>query len=249
MFKLSTQQIRFLKRNEGLLILLGALIMSLTFVVDNVIREHLRSVAGAIAAAQATFLIRDSTIELYREIDEVDAHVVLGNKEILNRMPKPREQIRTTIDFETLLTRPDVRALRIQQETWNEFNNLGIFLEQVAPEDPRVSELNALYKEWDNLRLKALTPIAPIGDGKVSNSGAEASGQEDRRQYLQMLTIHGKLQMLGANILDDAHSNLAKNERLLSALAPLICFLFFIGVLLTVITRLAGIEGVESHGE
>lgn len=225
--------------------------MSLMFILSNVIREHFKGVAEAITSAQATFLVRDSTIELSREIDEVDAHVVLGNKEILAGMPALRSRPRTTIDLETLLPRSGVREMRMDQDVWNGFNNLGLLIEQAAPGDPRVSELNALYKEWDGLRLEEFKPISPIGDAKVNKADAkafaEASDQERTRRYLRMMTIREKLQMLAGGILDDAHSNLIKKERLLTELTPLIDLLFFTGVLLTLITQWAGIEGIEAH--
>ena len=242
MVRLPARLARFLKRNEGLTIIVGALLMFSTFVVDNVAREKLRSLTDSLNAAQTAFLIRDSNLELYREIDEVEARVAQGNTEFMQRLPKPRNHQHVAIDPEAVLPHTSVEVLRITNETWHEFNNLGLLIAKMPAQDSRVREFNALYKEFDTVRIGMIKPVTPISNGKAYN-------REQLEDYFAVFRIHEKLQMLAAGVLDDAHANIGKMEHRLDALTPLSYSLFVIGAVFTVISRLAGIEGIPAQGE
>ena len=73
--RLGQQRVQFLKRNEGLHIILGSLILFTTFVIRDVLIERLRSTTDAIYAAETTYLLRDASITLHHEGDQLDAHV------------------------------------------------------------------------------------------------------------------------------------------------------------------------------
>jgi len=242
MIKLTARQVRFLKRNEALTIIVGALLMCLTFVVDDVARERLRSLTDSLDAAQTTFIIRDSNLELYREIDELEARVAQGNSELMQRFPKLRNSQHVAIDPEAVLSHESVEVLRITDQTWHEFNNLGLLIAKMPAQDSRVREFNALYSEFDTERTGMLKPVTPIANRKDRTFDPIAYNQEQRQDYFAVFRIHDKLQMLSAGCMDDARSEVEKKEHLYKSLTPVKIFLFAIGVGLTVVTRLAGIR-------
>lgn len=250
MLKVSARQVRFLKRHEGLTIIVGALLMFSTFVVDNVAREKLRSLTDSLNAAQTTFLIRDSTLDLYREIDEVEARVAQGNTELMQRLPKARNRRQVAIDPEAFLPHTSVEVLRLTNETWHEFNNLGLLIAKLPAHDSRVREIDALYKEFDTVRLRMINkPVTPIASEKDRTFDPIAYNREQREDYFAVLRIHDELQMLAAGVLDDARANIEKTEHRLDSLTPLSYFLFVIGAVLTVLSKLAGVEGIAARGE
>ena len=248
MVKFPARLVRFLRRHKKALVSVGFVVASLSFLVKDIFDSRLRRQADAIQTASTTFLIRDSAFDLYREIDEVDAHVVDGNNEILQRMLKSRTREKYAIDLETFLPRSTVRELRATQETWLELNNLGLLIHAVSPQNSHISEFNDLYKQFDTFRMEVFTPVTPI-DTKQPKRVSKTSMPGGLPRYLKMSMIHDKLQMLAASVLDDARHDLEKKEHLLSALEALIVLLFYCGIGVAVIIRWAGVETVEANGE
>jgi hypothetical protein len=67
----STNLRRFCRRDGRILTLLGALIVFLTFVVKDGLREHLKDAAGSISAANDVFAIREDNMGTRLELEEL----------------------------------------------------------------------------------------------------------------------------------------------------------------------------------
>jgi hypothetical protein len=239
--KLSQPQVRFLKRNEGLLVIFGWLILFLTFVVRDVIVEHLHTLTDAVSGAQASYLLRDGSIALHHEVDQLDIHIMTGDAQILKHFRDEPDRYEPTGDWESILDYDSLHLLRLETETGMEFDNVGRLIQKVPVADQRRSDFDSLFKQWDALKMSLLKPLPPLQENVKPDKTAPARlRHENIRMAAQLWLINEKLQLVAANILDDAESERTKEEQRLKIFRPISYLLFATGAFLTLISKLAG---------
>jgi len=233
----------FMKRHERSFLISGFLVLFVTFVVRDILLDRARTMADTLSVEETAYLLEDSTVQLHREIDEVDGHVMSSNSDILANLPSHRERLHFSPDPESILDRGSIQDLRMGRETNTEFNSLYKLLEILPSNDTHRTDFSKLYARWDKDQLELLTPLSPIGT-KVNPVVAKAEAEENRKHHLDMWAINGQLAILGALILDDAHRMLEDKERKANVFAWWSYALYFVGGVLALGGKMAGIDTV-----
>jgi hypothetical protein len=222
----------------------GFLVLFVTFVVRDVLFDRARTMADTLSAEETAYRLEDSTMQLHREINEVDGHVMTGNSDILTNFPSHRKRLHYSMDVASFLDQSPLQDLRMQSETNTEFSSLYRLLEILPSNETHRTDFSKLYARWDKDQLGLLTPVPLIG-AKIDPVVAKAEAQEDRKRRLDMWTINGQLGTLGASIFDDAHRMFEDKEHEANVFAWWSYALYFIGGVLALVGKLAGIETVE----
>lgn len=233
----------FMNRHERSFLISGFLVLFVTFVIRDILLDRTRTMANTLSAAETTYLLEDSTMQLGHEIDEVDGHVMSSDSDILANSPSHRSRLRLSPDPESILDRGSIQFLRMDSETTTEFASLYRLLEVLPANDKHRADFSLLYVRWDNDQVKLLSPVRPIGE-KVDPAVAKAEAEEDRKHRQDMWAINGQLRFVGASILDDAHRTLEEKEHEANVFAWWSYVLYFIGGILALGGKMAGIETV-----
>jgi hypothetical protein len=233
----------FMKRHERSFLISGFLVLFVTFVVRDVLLDRTRRMADTLSAAETEYLLEDATVQLHHEIDAVDGHVMSGSSDILANLPSRRRQLHFSPDPESILNRDSVQYLRMDSETNSEFASLYRLLEVLPANDNHRADFATLYARWDKDQVELLRPQRPIGE-KVDPAVAKAEAEKDRKHRQDMWAINGQLRFVGASILDDAHRTLEDKEHEANVFAWWSYALYFIGGILALGGKMAGIEVV-----
>ena len=86
-------------------------------------------------------------------------------------------------------------------------------------------------------------PVTPIGE-KPDKTAPARQKQENYHAISQFWLISDKLHLLSATILDNAQAKQAEEERWLEIFTPISYLLFAAGAVLTLISKLAGVESI-----
>lgn len=238
-----THCLAFMKRRERSFLISGFLVLFVTFVVRDILFDRARTIADTLSAEETAYRLEDSTMQLHREIDEVDGHVMTGNSDILTNFPSHRKRLHYTMDVASFLDQSSLQDLRMESETGTEFDSLCRLLAILPANEPHRTDFSKLYARWEKDQLELLTPVPLIG-AKIDPDAAKAEAQEDRKHRLDMWAINGQLQLLGASIFDDAHQMLEDKEHEANVFAWWSYALYFIGGVLALGGKMAGIETV-----
>lgn len=233
---------RFFTRHQGLLIILGSLIIVATFIVKDVLRDQVKDVADSINAAENLYLIRDSNLELHEEIDEVDDNVSKGRIEVLRSLPTKQKDVDVIKkpEWSADFSRNSQRLLRIENEMGLEEDNLARLVLKAPPKPDHMTQFAELYKQWDTLRIKILEGDRDELNAKYFDS--KAVYNRSVKTYSDVWLLSQRLHLIGSMILDDAHETKERNERLVNIFTPVSYGLFGLGALLTVLSKLFGVD-------
>ena len=233
----------FMKRHEKSFLICGFLILFITFVVRDILLDRTQKIADELSSAESTYLLEDATVQLHHEIDLVDGHVMSGNSDILADLPPHRELLHWSPTPESILDRGSVQYLRMDSETNSEFASLNRLLEVLPANDKHRADFAMLYARWDQDEMKLLRPVRQIGE-KVDPAVASAEAEEDRKHLQDMWEVSGQLGLVGASIFDDAHRTLEEEEHEATVFRWWSYALYFIGGVLALGGKMAGIETV-----
>ncbi len=233
----------FMNRHKRLFLIFSFLVLFITFVIQDVLLEHTRRMATTLSIAETEYLLEYATMQLHHEIDEVDGHVMSGNSDILANLPSNRRQLHFSPDPESILNRGSVQDLRMDTETNSEFASLYRLLEVLPANESHRTDFSTLYARWDKDQIELLRPERPIGEN-VDPVVAKAEAEGDRKYRQDMWAINWKLRFVGASILDDAHRTLEDKEHEAEVFAWWSYALYFIGGILALGGKMAGIEVV-----
>lgn len=229
-----------MKRHERSFLFCGFLLVFITFAVRDILLNSAQMMADRLSAAESTYLLEDATVQLHQEIDEVDGHVMAGNSDILANRPPRKEHLRWSPN----LDRGSVQFLRMISETGSKFASINRLLADLPVDDKNRSEFGILYTRWDRDQMKLLRPVRLIGQ-KVDPAIARAEAEEDSKNSQDMWDVNRRLAFLGASILDEAHGALEEKEHQACVFRWLSYALYFIGGVLALGTKMAGIETFE----
>jgi hypothetical protein len=241
-FRLRRKTRRFFSRHQELLIILGSLIIVATFVVKDVFRDRMKDVADSIDTAEDAYLIREATIDLHSEIDEVDANVVQVRTEVLSALSSIPKAKQNAYESDLVFKRYSQRLLRMENETGLEVDNLARLILKVPPTSERIAQFNDLYRQWDSLKMKGLKEGSIDINAKLFNP--EAVNAQNVRDYADAWLISQKMHLTAGLILDDAQRVKEKQEYLIRVFTPISYALFVFGAMLTLLSQLFSPDGV-----
>jgi hypothetical protein len=84
-------------------------------------------------------------------------------------------------------------------------------------------------------------PVPPIGEKPKDDP--KVISERNWNDYSAIWLINAKISMVGAGILDDAHHAKEIRENRVKAISPISIVLFCLGVVVTIVSRLFGVEG------
>lgn len=233
-------------RHRSFVTVVGGVIMLATFFVKDVLRDQEKDLADAINSAERMYLMRSDNLELRKEINEVDMNVSISRQEILQSLPRG-SKVKEVPYLMTGYDGHEDRLGRLLSDTDVEVDNLQRLVAIAPPTSEHLKEFGKLYWEWDKLRLSIITrPVTPIG--KTTRDDLKAMFDRDRKDYSAVWLINSRINMVGASILDDAHYTKEKRENRVKLFSPISIVLFCLGVFLTIMSRLFGIEEEGAAG-
>lgn len=219
----------------------GYLVLFITFVVRDILLDRARTMADTLSVAESAYLLEEATIQLNHEIDEVDGHVMDGDRDILSNFPSHRPTIHVNMDILLMLGRDSLQSLRIDSETNAEFSSLERLLEVLPSDDKRREAFSTLYTRWDKDQMELLGPLRSIEE-KVDPAISTAEAAQNTKRSQDMWAINGQLQILASEILDDAHKTLGDKENQVEVFARWSYLLYFTGGILALGSKLVGVE-------
>jgi hypothetical protein len=231
---------RWFQKHQGLLLILGTLIIVTTFIVKNVFREQLKDVVDSINAAENLYLIRDSNLELHEEIDQVDANVSRSRIEILQALPSAKKNQTQKDAWAADFDRNSQRLLRVINETYLETDNLARLVMKAPPTPEHMAQFTELYKQWGTLRIDLLK--GDQAELNLEDFDSKAAYNRNLKGYAAVWILNQKLHLVGSMILDDAHEVKERKERLVRVFTPISYGLFILGAVLTFLSKLFGVE-------
>jgi len=232
---------RWCVKHRSLITVVGGLIILATFLVKDVLRDQEKDLADAINSAESIYLMRSADLELRKELNEVDMNVSISRREILQSLP-PGTKVKAVPYLATGFDGHEDRLVRILSDTDVEVDNLQRLVAIVPPTPEHLNEFGKLFWEWDKLRLEDFAKPLPLLDSKPSED-SKVVEEHNQKYYSEVWLINSQMSMVGAEILDDAHHTKEKRERHLRFFSPISYILFGIGVVVTVVSKLFGIEG------
>jgi hypothetical protein len=215
--------------------------MLATFFVKDVLRDQNKDFADAINSAESIYLLRSADLELRKEINEVDMNVSISRQEFLQSLP-PGTKVRGVPYLMTGFDGHEDRLVRILSDTDDEVDNLQRLVAVTTPTPEHLNEYSKLFWEWDKLRMEEFAKPVPLLDEKPTEDPkiVEARG---RKYYSEVWLINSRIRMAGAEIFEDAHQAKERREHWVNIFSPISIVLFCVGVVITVGSRLFGIEG------
>jgi hypothetical protein len=229
-------------KHKDLLVVVGGLIIVATFLVKDVLRDQEKDLVDAINSAESTYLIRDANLEVRKELDDIDANVTETRREMFLALPSGQKKQLGGTGLVPGFDGSQDRTVRLLGETDVEVDNLSRLVAKASPTSEHLKEFGELYWQWDKLRMKMFETPLPLLDQKPTEDPKVAS-QRRLEYYLAIRNINSRIRMVGAEILDDAHYTKEKREHRVSVFAPISYVLFGLGVVVTVVSKLFGIEG------
>jgi hypothetical protein len=246
-FKVQRRVQRWFVRRRGLIKIVGGMIILATFLVKDVLRDQEKDIVETINSAESLYLIRDASLELHKEIDEVDANVNKDGLAILKALPPIRNNESKKADWQADFDRNEDRLLRAEIETYSEVDNLSRLIAKAPPSPEHLKQYSELYWQWDKLRMAEFAiPVKRLDEATPDDS--KATYNRDLKTYADVWLANRSLDMVGAMILDDAHYIKERKEHRVRVFTPISYVLFVLGVLVTLASELFGIED-EGVGE
>jgi len=240
--KIRARAHRWCVRHRSLITVLGGLIILATFFVKDVLRDQEKDLADAINSAESIYLMRSADLEIRKEINEVDMSVSISRQEIIDSLLPRGAKVKELPYLMTGFDGHEGRIPRILSDTDMEVDNLQRLAAIALPTSEHLKEFGKVYWEWDKLRMSIIArPVTPIVANAPDDSKAIAG--QNRKDYWAIWLINSKISMVGAGIFDDAHRTKEIRENRVKFFSPLSYVLFCLGVVVTIVSRLFGVEG------
>jgi hypothetical protein len=244
--------IYFLKKHPRLVSFIGASIVLATFILREVVRDHLKDLANSLDQAQSVFAIQgqlDSTNQRLRWLlNHEDFEITLKQ---IRRIAKSGPTFEDTKDGIDSLLEQDISVVADLQATQQNLNRLLRKLPSNAyPTDLQGNddELKRMKEERDGLETKMLA--CSNANDPTENCSLDFVNEIDKESDaldVKLFWMGRKLRKASGNTLEEAEKELQRREAWYSYANVASVFLFIIGWSLGLVGSLYQVKGLTKQ--